>query len=169
MSNPLVTPDPGLFIWTIITFLVLVGLLAKFAWKPLLQALEARQEAIRKSLDDAQSAKRELERLNTESAQILKTAHGEAEAIVSKSWADAEKLREEMKQKAKGEADAILKENLRQIELETGRALRQIRGEVADLSVAIASKFIQRNFSKEDNDRLVQETLKQIDEKRGQA
>ena len=74
-----------------------------------------------------------------------------------------------MKQKAKGEADAILKENLRQIELETGRALRQIRGEVADLSVAIASKFIQRNFSKEDNDRLVQETLKQIDEKRGQA
>lgn len=169
MSNPLTVFDPGLFIWTILTFLVLVALLTKFAWKPLLAALAARQDAIQKSLDDAQSAKRELERLNSESAQILKTAHGEAEAIISKSWSDAEKLREEMKQKAKGEADAILKENLRQIELETGRALRQIRGEVADLSVAIASKFIQRNFSKEDNDRLVQETLKQIDEKRGQA
>jgi F-type H+-transporting ATPase subunit b len=169
MSNPLTVFDPGLFIWTILTFLVLVALLTKFAWKPLLAALATRQEAIQKSLDDAQSAKRELERLSSESAQILKTAHGEAEAIVSKSWSDAEKLREEMKQKAKGEADAILKENLRQIELETGRALRQIRGEVADLSVAIASKFIQRNFSKEDNDRLVQETLKQIDEKRGQA
>jgi len=169
MNNPLVTFDPGLAIWTIITFLVLVALLSKFAWKPLLKALEARQEAIQKSLDDAQAAKRELERLNSESAQILKTAHGDAEAIVSKSWSDAEKLREEMKQKAKAEADAILKENLRQIELETGRALRQIRGEVADLSVAIASKFIQRNFSKEDNDRLVQDTLKQMDEKRGQA
>jgi F-type H+-transporting ATPase subunit b len=167
--NPLVTPDPGLFIWTIITFLVLAGLLAKFAWKPLLAALAARQEAIQKSIDDAQAAKRELERLNNESAQILRTARSEAEGIVSRSWSDAEKLREEMKQKAKAESDAIVKESQRQIELETGRALRQIRGEVADLSVAIASKFIQRNFSKEDNDRLVQETLKQIDEKRGQA
>jgi F-type H+-transporting ATPase subunit b len=169
MNNPLVAFDPGLFIWTIITFLVLVVVLRKFAWGPLLAALATRQEAIQKSLDDAQAAKRELERLNSESAQIIKTAHGEAESIISKSWSDAEKLREEVKQKAKTEADAILKENLRQIELETGRALRQIRNEVADLSVAIASKFIQRNFSKEDNDRLVQETLKQIDEKRGQA
>ena len=169
MNNPLVTPDPGLFIWTIITFLVLVVLLRKFAWGPLLAALATRQEAIQKSLDDAQAAKRELERLNTESSQIIKAAHLEGQSIVSKSWTEAEKLREEMKQKAKAEADAILKDNLRQIELETGRALRQIRSEVADLSVAIATKFIQRNFSKEDNDRLVQETLKQIDEKRGQA
>jgi F-type H+-transporting ATPase subunit b len=160
--NPLVVPDPGLFIWTIITFLVLAGLLAKFAWKPLLASLAARQEAIQKSIDDAQAAKRELERLNNESAQILKAAHAEAEGIVSKSWTDAEKLREELKLKARSEADAIVKESQRQIELETGRALRQIRGEVADLSVAIASKFIQRNITKEDSDRLVQETLKQM-------
>ena len=52
MDNPLVQPDPGLFIWTILTFLVLVALLAKFAWRPLLQALESRQDSIRKSLDD---------------------------------------------------------------------------------------------------------------------
>ena len=160
--NPLVTPDPGLFIWTIITFLVLAALLAKFAWKPLLAALAARQEAIQKSIDDAQAAKRELERLNTESAQILKAARAEAEGIVSRSWADAEKLREEMKLKAKTEADSIVKDSQRQIELETGRALRQIRGEVADLSVAIASKVIQRNITKEDTERLVQETLKQM-------
>ena len=57
MGNPLVQPDPGLFIWTILTFLVLLGLLAKFAWRPLLQALESRQESIRKSLDDARQAK----------------------------------------------------------------------------------------------------------------
>ena len=169
MNNPLVTFDPGLAIWTIITFLVLLVLLTKYAWKPLLAALATRQEAIQKSIDDAQAAKRELERLNTESAQILKAAHAQAEGIVSKSWSDAEKLREEMKQKAKSEADAIVKESQRQIELETGRALRQIRSEVADLSVAIATKFIQRNITKEDSDRLVQETLKQIDEKRGQA
>ena len=71
MDNPLVQPDPGLFIWTIVTFLVLLTLLAKFAWRPLLQALETRQQAIRKSLDDAQQAKQELERLNAESAQII--------------------------------------------------------------------------------------------------
>ncbi len=56
MDNPLVQPDPGLFIWTIVTFLVLVALLAKFAWRPLLNALESRQAAIRKSLDDAAQA-----------------------------------------------------------------------------------------------------------------
>jgi F-type H+-transporting ATPase subunit b len=163
MQNPLTTPDPGLAIWTIITFLVLLAMLTKFAWRPLLQALEARQETIRKSLDDAQQAKLELERLNRESAQILRNAQVEAESIVSKSWADSEKLREEMKQKARADADAIVRDAQRQIEIETGRALRQIRHEVADLSVAIASKVIQRNFTKEDNDRLIQETLKQIE------
>ena len=65
MNNPLVQPDPGLFIWTILTFVVLVGLLAKFGWKPLLKALESRQEAIKKSLDDAERAKQELARLQS--------------------------------------------------------------------------------------------------------
>ena len=162
----LTTFDPGLFFWTIITFLVLVALLTKFAWKPLLQALDARQESIRKSLDDAQTAKRELERLQQESAQIIRKAHAEAESIVSRSWSDGEKLREEMKQKARAEADAIMKESRRQIELETSRALRQIRNEVADLSITIASKLIQRNVSREDNNRLVEETLRQIESSR---
>ena len=161
--NPTGSADPGLFIWTIFTFLVLLVLLAKFGWKPLLAFLESREEAIKKSLENAQTAKKELERLQQESAQIIRKAHGEAESIVSKSWSDAEKLREEMKQKAKAEADAIVKESQRQIEIETGRALRQIRSEVADLSIAIASKVIQRNVSKEDNDRLIEDTLKQID------
>lgn len=163
MNNPLLTLDPGLAIWTIITFLVLFALLAKFAWKPILAFLAVREEAIKTSLENAQTAKRELERLQQESAQIIRKAHGEAESIVSRSWSDAEKVREEMKQKAKTEADAIVKESQRQIELETGRALRQIRSEVADLSIAIASKVIQRNVSKEDNSRLIEDTLKQID------
>ena len=163
MNNPLLTLDPGLAIWTIITFLVLFALLAKFAWKPILAFLATREEAIKMSLENAQTAKKELERLQQESAQIIRKAHGEAESIVSRSWSDAEKVREEMKQKAKTEADAIVKESQRQIELETGRALRQIRSEVADLSIAIASKVIQRNVSKEDNSRLIEDTLKQID------
>ena len=160
--NPLVQPDPGLFIWTIITFLVLLGLLAKFAWKPLLQALEGRQEAIRKSLDDAQLAKQELERLHQESAQVIRQARVEAESIITQSRADAGRLREEMKQKAKAEADGIVKNAERQIQLETTRALQQIRHEAVDLSVMIASKLLQRNLSKEDNEKLIAEALNQV-------
>jgi len=166
VNNPLVQPDPGLFIWTIVTFLVLLALLAKFAWRPLLHALEQRQDAIRKSLDDAQQAKQELERLQRESAEIIREARVDAESIISKTRADAERLRQEMKQKARAEADAVVKNAERQIQLETGRALQQIRNEAVDLSVMIASKLIQRNLSKEDNEKLIEETLKQVETQR---
>jgi F-type H+-transporting ATPase subunit b len=162
MDNPLVQPDPGLYIWTILTFLVLLTLLAKFAWGPLLRALESRQEMIRKSLDDAEEARRELERLHLESAQILKQARVQGESIMSQSRSDAERLREELKQKARAEADTIVRTAGRQIQLETAQALQQIRREAADLSVMIASKLIQRNLSKEDNDRLIEDALKQV-------
>jgi len=166
MDNPLVQPDPGLFIWTILTFLVLVALLAKFAWRPLLQALESRQDSIRKSLDDAQKAKQDLERLHAESAEIIRQSRVEADAIVTRSRGDAERLREEMKQKARAEADAIVKNAERQIQLETGRAVQQIRREAVDLSVMIASKLIQRNLTKEDNEKLIEEALRQVESPR---
>ena len=161
--NPLVQPDPGLFIWTILTFLVLVGLLAKFAWGPLLRALEGRQAMIVKSLDDAQRAKQELERLTQESTRIVTAARVEAEQILSRSRSDAEALREEIKQKSRAEAAAIVKNAEKQIQLETARALQQIRHEAVELSVTIASKILQRTVSKEDNERLIEETLKQVE------
>jgi F-type H+-transporting ATPase subunit b len=162
MDNPLVQTDPGLFIWTIVTFLVLLALLAKFAWRPLLQALETRQNSIRKSLDDAQQAKLELERLNAESAQIIARARQEADVIITQSRADGERLREEIRLKARAEAELIVKNAERQIQLETNRALEQIRHEAVELSVMIASKIIQRNLTKEDNERLIDEALRQV-------
>ena len=162
MNNPLVQVDPGLFIWTIVTFLVLLTLLAKFAWRPLLQSLEARQETISKSLADADKARQELERLNQESAAIMRQARVDAEAIVTASRADAERLRGELREKARVEADGIIKNAERQIQLETARALEQIRHEAADLSVAIASKIIQKNITREDNERLIDDALKQL-------
>ena len=161
--NPLVQPDPGLFIWTILTFLVLVTLLAKFGWRPLLQALDSRQELIRKSLDDAQQARQELERLQHESAQIIRQARVDAEAVVAQSRSDAAKLREELRQKAKAEAEGIVRNAERQIQLETQRALQQIRHEAVDLSVMIASKILRRNLTKEDNEKLIEEALKQVE------
>src|SRR3954465_3572266 len=163
MNNPLVQPDPGLFIWTIVTFLVLLVLLAKFAWKPLLEALDNRQESIRKALDDARKAKQELEGIPAESAKLRAQARAEAGEIVSRSRSDADKFREEMKDKARTEAAGLLRNAERQIELETTRALQQIRQEAVDLSVGIASKLLQRNVTKEDNERLIEETFKQLE------
>jgi len=163
MNNPLVQPDPGLYLWTIITFLILLGLLAKFAWGPLLKALEERRDAIRKSLDDARQAKQELERLNVEAQRILAQARSEAEAIVTRTRDDAARLREELRQKAQQEAGGIVRNAEKQIELETARALQQIRNEAVELSVAIASKLLQRNVSREDNERLIDETFKQLE------
>ena len=163
MNNPLVQPDPGLYIWTIATFLVLLAALAKFAWRPLLEALEQRQESIRKSLDDARQAKQELERLQAESQRILAQARSEAEAIVARTRDDAARLREELRQKAQQEASGILRNAEQQIELETARALQQIRHEAVDLSIAIASKLLQRNVSREDNERLIDDTFKQLE------
>ena len=166
MNNPLVQLDPGLYIWTIVIFLTLLALLAKFAWRPLLQALDARQESIRRSLDDAAKAKQELERLQTESQRILAEARGEAESIVARTRDDANRLRDEMRQKAQQEAATIVKNAGKQIELETTRALQQIRHEAVDLSVAIASKLLQRNVSKQDNERLIEDTFKQLEAQR---
>jgi F-type H+-transporting ATPase subunit b len=162
MNNPLVQPDPGLYIWTIVTFLVLLGLLAKFAWRPLLEALQARQDSITKALDDARQAKVELEKLNVESARILATARTEADAILTATRADASRFRDEMKEKARAEAAAVVKNAEKQIELETARALQQIRREAVDISVAIASKVLQRNISAADNERLIEDAFKQI-------
>jgi len=160
--NPLVQPDPGLFIWTIITFLGLLFALKKIAWGPLLAALESRQNEIRTSLDNAEKARQELERLNQESAAIVNKARVEADQIIVNSRADADRLREEMRQKARADADGIVKSAEQQIQLETARALQQIRAEAVDLSVMIASKLIQKNLTKEDNERLIEEALKQV-------
>jgi len=162
MDNPLVQPDPGLFIWTILTFLVLLFLLQRFAWKPLLQALESRQETIRKSLDDAERAKADLQQVQEESNRIVAKARVDADEIIAASRADATKLQEELRAKARNEADGIIKNAERQIQQQTDRSLAQIREEAVELSIGIASKLIQRNIVKEDNDALIENALKQI-------
>ena len=169
MNNPLVQPDPGLYIWTILTFLVLLALLTKYAWKPLLEALENRQQSIRKALDDARQAKQELEGIHAESARLLAHARSEAAEIVSRSRSDADRFREEMKEKARAEAAVLVRNAERSIELETTRALQQIRHEAVDISVGIAAKLLQRNVSREDNERLIEETFKQLESTRGAA
>jgi F-type H+-transporting ATPase subunit b len=161
--NPLAVPDPGLYVWTIITFLVLLVVFNKLAWQPLKGVLKTREELIRKSLDDAQQAKQELQRLNVESQKILTDARQQADKILSETRSDANRLRDELKQKAQTEAAGVLKNAQRQIEMETARAVQQIRTEAVDLSVALASKLLERNLTKEDNERLIEDTFREIE------
>ena len=163
MNNPLVQPDPGLFIWTIVTFMVLVVLLRKFAWKPMLAALEHRRVVIAGAVEDARKAKDELERVQKNSAAILAEARVEAEAIAGRVRADMEQFRVESRQKAVADAAALVKTAERDIQLQTTRAVEQIRREAIDLSVAIASKLLQRNVSAADNDKLLDEMIKQVE------
>jgi F-type H+-transporting ATPase subunit b len=167
MDNPLVQPDPGLYVWTIVTFLVLLALLARFAWRPLLDALERRQDAIKKSLDDARQAKEELQRLNVESAKILAQARSEAAGIIDSTRADAARFADEMKQKARSDADALVKHAQREIDAQTARAVQSIRREAIDLSVAVASKILRRDISSADNERLVDDTIREMQAKAG--
>ena len=163
--NPLVQPDPGLYIWTIVTFLILLGLLAKFAWGPLLDALQQRQDAIRASLDDARKAKEELGRLQAESARILAEARTEAANIISSTRSDAARFADEMKQKARADAEAVVRNAQREIDTQTNRAIETIRREAIDLSVAVASKILRRDISTADNERLIDEALRQVQQR----
>jgi F-type H+-transporting ATPase subunit b len=164
--NPLVQPELGLYIWTIVTFLLLLWAFNKLAWTPLRTMLQAREDTIRKSLEDARQAREEMQRLKNESAQILAGARAEADTIIARTRDDASRFRDELKVKAQAEAATIVKNAEQRIEMETARALQQIRSEAVEFSVAIASKILQRNVSKEDNERLIEETFRQIQSSR---
>ena len=165
--NPLVQPDPGLYIWTIVTFLILLALLAKFAWGPLLDALQKRQDVIRSSLDDARKAKEELTRLQAESARILAEARTEAAGIISSTRSDAARFAEELRQKARADAETLVRNAQREIDTQTNRAVETIRREAIDLSVAVAGKILRREISKSDNDRLVDDAIREMQAKAG--
>ena len=156
----------GNAIWTLAIFVIVVIVLGKFAWGPVLGLLQQREEFIHRALADAKRDRDAAEASLKEYAAKLQSAHAEAAALVEDARRDGERLREEIRQRAKGEADKMITNAQRQIELETGRALEQIRREAVDLSVMIASKIIQRNLTKEDNERLIDEALKQVENRR---
>ena len=163
MDNPLVQLDPGLFFWTIAVFLTLLFLLKKFAWGPLLAALEERQAGIRKSLDDADTAKRELAEVQAKASALIGQARTEADTILSEARADGARIRQELREAAQKEAETITRNAQQQIQLERDRAVSEIRQQAVELSVMIASKLIRRNLTREDNQALIDDALQQVD------
>ena len=158
----LIQPDPGLFLWTILTFLVLLTVLAKFAWKPLLKMLKDREDLIRSSLEDAEKAQTELARLNAEGEEIVNKARSEAQTILAEGKAAASKLKDETLNAAKDQAKSILTEAEKQIRIEKDKAIEEIKSEVVDLSLSVAAKLIKKNISREDNQALIDESLKNV-------
>ena len=162
-QNPLVKLDPGLFIWTILTFLLLLMVLAKFAWKPLLAMLDERQKSIDDSLLSAEKARQELEGINQKSEAILSKSRTEAQTIVTDAKSAADKLKEDIVLKAKKEADGQLEKAKNQISVEKDKALLEIRQEIVDLSITVAEKIIKKNISKDDNASIIENSLNKLD------
>ena len=162
MNNPLVQLDPGLFVWTILTFLLLVFVLAKFAWKPLLKMLQDREDMVRSSIEDAEKAKSELERLNEESEAIMAKARSEAQSILADGKAAAEKVKDDIIAKSKDQANKIREDAGNQIQVEKDKAISEIKKEVVNLTLSVAEKLIQKNLSDADNKSLIEESLKKV-------
>jgi F-type H+-transporting ATPase subunit b len=165
MDNPLVQVDPGLYFWTIIIFLVLLFLLMKFAWKPLLAMLEKREENIRIALLDAEKARDELANVKEDTEKLLNEARTESQAIVAAGKKNAERMKDEIIEKAQSKSDVLLAEVKKQIQVEKERAIADVKAEMVNLSMEIAQKLIKKNLTKEDNLKLINESLSGINPK----
>lgn len=162
MDNPLVKVDPGLYLWTIATFLALAWLLRRYAWQPLLKALDDRQKTIAAAVEHARLAREQLEQAQAQAGQVLAQARREAEALFVEARADVARFRQEQRDKAAADAETLTQNAERQIQRETAKAVEAIRREAVDLSVAMASKLIRRQVSAQDQDALLQDALKEI-------
>lgn len=158
----LVKFDPGLMIWTWVTFFIVLSILASKAWRPMIDALEQREQRIREALSNAEKAREEFEALNEKVEVQLQKSRKEAQQILADARTAAEKLRAELEADARKKAKVLLASAQGQINAEKERALREIKSTVVDLSVSIASKLIERNISSEDNRRLAEESISQI-------
>ncbi|MEC7918487.1 MAG: F0F1 ATP synthase subunit B [Candidatus Neomarinimicrobiota bacterium] len=160
MNNPLFVVSPGLYIWSLVIFLLVLLILKKYAWTPLLDFLDQREKEIADSLAMAESAKADLEKVKEESKEILNQAKNQGKSIVSDSKQKAEDAGNKILNDAKAKSDEFLVEAKSKIDLEKKRAIKEIKEEVVDLSLDLASQVLQRNVKDDDNNQFVQSSLK---------
>ena len=158
----LVTPQIGLLFWTVLIFLVLVFLLAKFAWKPILKMVEERTKNIEDALNSAENAKKEMAGLKAENEQIMKEARAEHDKIVREAREMKDKIIEESKETAKAEADKILAQARKLIDDEKRAVMNELKDQVASLSIEIAEKILTKELSdKKKQAELIDDILQQ--------
>ena len=162
MEN-LLNPDTGLIIWTIVSFAVLVLLLGRVAWKPLIAALKEREDGIRQAIDDASRAKLSADQLKVQYEQELARTQDKAAGILSQAQAEAQKVREQLLRDAEAEARRLTEQTRRQLEEEKARLSRELRQEVAALSVQVAEKLLRHSVNAKENESLVPGFMKDLD------
>ena len=162
-SNFLVSPDVGLMIWTVLAFLVALFILRKYAFPQISAALEKRQSLIEESIDSAQRTKDEAEEILAEYRERLKEARAQAEEIVARARKNGEAAERQSLEAAKESREELLEQTRRDIEAETRRAIQEIRKEVADLTVAATERVTRKTLTEEDQRRLVEEALSELD------
>ena len=159
----LVEPGLGLMIWTIIAFGVALLVLAKLAFPRIGAALDKRQQAIEESIDTAERTKHEADELLAEYRQRLADARQQAEDIVARARKAAEVNERDSLEQARQTREELMAQTRRDIEAETRRAIQEIRNEVADLTVLATEKVTRKSLSAEDQRRLVEEALSELD------
>jgi F-type H+-transporting ATPase subunit b len=142
----LITPGSGLIIWQIIGFSILLYILAKFAWKPILSALEEREKSIEDALKSAEIARNEMANLKAENEKILQEAKVERDQMLLKATETAKQIIEEAKEKAQIEGARMLENAKAAIETEKKAALEEVKVQVGILSLAVAEKILKKNF-----------------------
>ncbi len=154
--------NPGLIFWTIITFIAVLAILSKVAWKPLLHALTSREEQIRTALQQAEEAQTEAKKLLEENKRQLAQAEAHSQQAMREGRVMGERLRVEIVEKANANARAMVEQAKEEIRRERDAALTQLRGEVADLAVIAAGKIIDANLDVNKHRQLVDNVIKDI-------
>jgi F-type H+-transporting ATPase subunit b len=159
----LLTPGTGLIIWQLIIFLLLFFLLAKLAWKPIIKSLKDREQSIQEALDMAEKARLEMSTLKAENENLLKLARAEREKILHDARDASNRIKDEAHADAKKAADRIIEDARGAINAEKTAALKEVKALVANLSLEIAAKILQRNLADDKAQKsLTQEYIKDL-------
>lgn len=143
----LLTPGSGLIIWQAIIFILLVIVLSKFAWKPILGSLKEREESIQNALDTAEKARAEMARLTSDNEKLLKEAREERDKMLKEAREVANRLKDDAHADAKKAADKIIADARAAINVEKEAALKDVKVQVAMFSLEVAEKLIKKNLS----------------------
>ena len=163
VSSPLTKLIPGLMIWTIIFFVVVFVILRKYAFGAIQKAIDDRRESIRRSIEAADNARDEAQRLLEEHRKLIAEARGQAESILSEARKTRESMETRMREETEAERQRRLEETRKEIAAETARALQQIRAEVADLTLEAASRVVGRTLDAERDRELISEAIAGLD------
>jgi F-type H+-transporting ATPase subunit b len=154
--------NPGLIIWTIVTFICLATVLAKFAWKPMLKALSDREEKIYGALEEADRARAEAAELIKQNEKNLARAEEEYQKMIRESKTLAEKLKEDIVSKAKQQAQQELKQAAEEIQRNVDAAKQQLRAEVANLAIKATEKILEETLDEKRQKKLIDSVINQL-------